>query len=391
MCRSSVYNTLMIGLWLAHSFNLVTVLVLVAIQAPFVNVILRRRASGARRGGRTQTSRASLLERRYFRLLSWYPAEHRRVHGDEMAGVLMAGSGAGQSRPGLRQTLDLIRGGLLIRLRPGRALSDANGWPDSLALFSVMAPVLVLSAVVLSYWADEKWSDFPGLQPSLLYLVLYGQALVVPLVLLRLRRTATVVSLAQVLAVATLAAVTIGSVVHPAVAIAETLTLMAASLAEVAALFASPGPARGLQLLRLHHGAVLVLAIAPATALMPTLFLHRPAGLPMAGALGQRALEWATVGATAALVLILAAAWFSSAGGKRMSILFAGLAYPYVLATVMENNPGALPQSAAALASVPIVVLGCLTALAGIRSIRGGPAGGTSVGPHSGEAGPGPI
>ena len=43
----------------------------------------------------------STLERRYRRLLAWYPAAYRSIYGDEMLGVLMAAASArGANRPG---------------------------------------------------------------------------------------------------------------------------------------------------------------------------------------------------------------------------------------------------------------------------------------------------
>ena len=42
----------------------------------------------------------SELERRYRRLLVWYPAEYRRDHEEEMLGVLLAAArGGSASRP----------------------------------------------------------------------------------------------------------------------------------------------------------------------------------------------------------------------------------------------------------------------------------------------------
>jgi hypothetical protein len=64
------------------------------------------------------------LERRYRRLLAWYPKEHRSLHEEEMIAVLLAGSAAGQSRPTVRDTLDLVRGGFSIRRSCERSL-----WP----------------------------------------------------------------------------------------------------------------------------------------------------------------------------------------------------------------------------------------------------------------------
>jgi hypothetical protein len=101
------------------------------------------------------------LERRYRRLLIWFPAEHRAVHGDEVTGVLLAAATPDRMRPGIRESLDLIRGAMLIRLRPGRALSDRDGWRDALAVFSVAAPVVLFTAVCLSYWDGLQMEWLP--------------------------------------------------------------------------------------------------------------------------------------------------------------------------------------------------------------------------------------
>jgi hypothetical protein len=58
------------------------------------------------------------LERRYRRLLAWYPRAFRRESGPEILAVLLAAAAAGQQRPRLAQSADLIRGGLWMRLRP---------------------------------------------------------------------------------------------------------------------------------------------------------------------------------------------------------------------------------------------------------------------------------
>ena len=46
-------------------------------------------------------SEMSRLERRYRRLLAWYPARHRRTYGEEMIGVLLASAPDGQQHPRL--------------------------------------------------------------------------------------------------------------------------------------------------------------------------------------------------------------------------------------------------------------------------------------------------
>jgi hypothetical protein len=58
------------------------------------------------------------LERRYRRLLAWYPRAFRREHEEEMLVVLMAGAGDGRRRPGLADSADLIRNAIWMRLRP---------------------------------------------------------------------------------------------------------------------------------------------------------------------------------------------------------------------------------------------------------------------------------
>jgi hypothetical protein len=59
------------------------------------------------------------LERRYRRLLAWYPRAFRRENEPEILAVLMACAPEGQRRPGLAESADLIRSGLRMRLRPG--------------------------------------------------------------------------------------------------------------------------------------------------------------------------------------------------------------------------------------------------------------------------------
>jgi hypothetical protein len=59
------------------------------------------------------------LERRYRRLLAWYPRAFRREHEEEILWVLMAGAEDGRWRPGLATSADLIKSATWMRLRPG--------------------------------------------------------------------------------------------------------------------------------------------------------------------------------------------------------------------------------------------------------------------------------
>jgi hypothetical protein len=58
------------------------------------------------------------LERRYRRLLMWYPRAFRREYGQEILSVLMAGAGEGRRRPRLGETADLVRNAIWSRVRP---------------------------------------------------------------------------------------------------------------------------------------------------------------------------------------------------------------------------------------------------------------------------------
>ena len=56
------------------------------------------------------------LERRYRRLLAFYPTAFRREHEQEMLSVLIAGAEEGQRRPSLEEAIDLVSNAILMRL-----------------------------------------------------------------------------------------------------------------------------------------------------------------------------------------------------------------------------------------------------------------------------------
>jgi hypothetical protein len=57
------------------------------------------------------------LERRYRRLLAFYPKAFRREREQEILSVLMAGARAGQQWPRLAETTDLVRNAIPMRLQ----------------------------------------------------------------------------------------------------------------------------------------------------------------------------------------------------------------------------------------------------------------------------------
>ena len=133
------------------------------------------------------------LERRYRRLLAWFPAEHRREYGEEMISVLLASAPEGRRRPRLADAFDLMAAGLRARLRRrGGGLGDAH-WPDALAVCSVALPVTLLAGLAVNYlWNLLPALDFYGV--SDFYLPALALALP-PLIALRYRRPAAVAAL----------------------------------------------------------------------------------------------------------------------------------------------------------------------------------------------------
>jgi hypothetical protein len=286
------------------------------------------------------------LEARYRRLLGWFPGDHRVVHGEEMLGVLMTGAGPGQDKPRLPETADLLFGAARIRMRPGRALSDRDGWRDALAMFSVAAPVLVLVSVGLAAVSSSLLSTHSAFGPygifvlntyfgqasTTLWLVASGQALVVLLVLLGLRRcaaAATFLYLAVIIGVQEIQEPYTGMLFF------SVLFLLVLPVLELVALLASPGPRRGKELLRARHWATLAIGAVTAAAIIGNYDF-------VSGVARRTPMPWGpeswspnvavvvsikVAGAGVALVLLLAV-WLSSAMGKRLAALFALLAYP---------------------------------------------------------------
>jgi hypothetical protein len=60
---------------------------------------------------------SSRLERRYRRLLAFYPKAYRRDHEEEILAVLMTSAAEGQKRPRLAESINLLRNALAMRAR----------------------------------------------------------------------------------------------------------------------------------------------------------------------------------------------------------------------------------------------------------------------------------
>jgi hypothetical protein len=60
---------------------------------------------------RTRTDPEAALERRYRRLLSWYPPAYRAANAEEMLGVALAGAAPGRRWPSLGESASLVVSG----------------------------------------------------------------------------------------------------------------------------------------------------------------------------------------------------------------------------------------------------------------------------------------
>ena len=103
------------------------------------------------------------LVRRYRRLLRWYPRGHRRAHEEEMLGVLGQTARPGQTRPWLRDAVDIAWGGVRIRTRwMIRTVAGDHGWRDAFAVMSILLPLLMCTKVIQLAVNWTSWQDMDG-------------------------------------------------------------------------------------------------------------------------------------------------------------------------------------------------------------------------------------
>jgi hypothetical protein len=88
------------------------------------------------------------LERRYRRLVAWYPRAFRREHEQELLSVLLDAARAGQQRPGLRDSADLIKNAVRMRVRPGAPRSAGTVFA-AVRLMYVSAALELLALVTV--------------------------------------------------------------------------------------------------------------------------------------------------------------------------------------------------------------------------------------------------
>ncbi len=214
----------------------------------------------------------SRLERQYRRMLTCYPAEHRRVYGEEMIGVLLAATPQGQHRPGLADTLSLFGGGLRVRLRSLVTGSPDPGWSSALALATLIAPVLL----AIMTWKQITWTGLIDSRTATLTARLIdtgGLLIPVALGLLKLRRLAAIAATGTLIWVA---AISVGSGLIADPAESSFLVLLAV---QAFALAVSPGPAHGLTLITPRNLALAVPWLLTAAYLARVIPGHYPVPL----------------------------------------------------------------------------------------------------------------
>ncbi len=100
--------------------------------------------------------RTATLQRRFRRLLSAYPVEHRQTYQAEMLGVLLDGAGPHRGRPTLAEAFDLLGGA--FRYRSRQAGNDLTGrrWRDAAAVIAVVAPGAMLLIQVSALLGSQQ-------------------------------------------------------------------------------------------------------------------------------------------------------------------------------------------------------------------------------------------
>ena len=308
---------------------------------------------------------AAALEGRYRRLLAMYPAEHRRKHQDEMLGVLMTGARAGQHRPGLADTANLVWGALLIRLRPARPGTAWPLWRDALAVVSVLLPLAYLahmstSVTTLLAPGTEPHESFVAVLQSML--VSAGAwVLLTALVLLRLRWIAILATaglLIWFLAATTGAPYWVG--IDPGVM----LTVAALGL-ELVALLASAGPRQGMPLMTWWYYALAVLVPAAVACIFNWVWLPHPL------------LANATMVTLVAITLagMMVATPLSRRVALALSIPAYYLVVGYLVPPSFSESPGFSEMSwegplRVSLTVLPFAVLLCVAVVVGLRTVR---------------------
>ena len=322
------------------------------------------------------------LERGYRRLLAWYPRKFWREHEEEMLGVLMAGAREGRRRPSLAETADVLRSALRMRLRLARPGPGNGAWADSLAVFSVAAPLFLLVvdllAVALPYRlpAPTPFREAFGLPLEIgglsllslhIFAITVGCEVVLAALVLLGQRWLALLPMAASVGYWFVARRWIPWIPH-------TLQLLTAGvyLMVAVALLASPGPRHGRQVMNRGHWVVLLLIAGAVHA--STLWYW--ATSPIVGIVGPQPPSTTVYFVLSIVLAVTAVAVALAMRVDRQFLLFAATAcYPFAaqLAFSGSSSSGNLLGSPTpihlAVLFVPPMLFGCTAVIiAAIRS-----------------------
>ena len=283
------------------------------------------------------------LERGYRWLLACYPAAYRRVHEEEMLAVLMTAAPDGKRWPGMAEAADLIWGAVRVRCQPSRSSAEP-GWRDALAVVSILLPLIVFIttavqvAGALPVILDGAPNAFRNMLPLWLLNQFTGPLALLALSLLRLQRIATRATVALLIGLAYLAILSYragGPDPGQVSTIAGGPYVMLALGLQMAAVTASPGLRRGLQLVTWKHVALTVIAaVAVAITSYPWTLVVIPvvcAAMALTSSLGRWLLVLLAIplGPYVAVPYLYVIAW-----GPHMWLYVASLMSPGALGPV---------------------------------------------------------
>ena len=283
----------------------------------------------------------SALEMRYRRLLATYPRDHRAEHEEEMLGVLLATAKPGQRRPAIRDTLDLLRGALLIRARrPWRDIEGA--WADGLAIVSLLGPVLLSGYAVIVGPQDGYYRVTPSGEIVRVYpwFIWVGWPLVLLAITVGWRRLAVL-------------AAWVGGLTLPfyywSWEIVFAVWFPLAALSAVALTW-SPGPARGLALLGRPRFACYLIGVALLDIGVTAVYEFHVAP---SQSWPVTLLLWA-----GAVMVVGAAMDFGSQAGRRAAVWLAmGVAWLFMWHSMWSYRATVTPM---VYFVVPFVALACV-------------------------------
>lgn len=292
-------------------------------------------------------SHSAELERRYRRLLAWYPRVYWRDHEEEMLAVLLSGAQAGQVRPRIGEAASMLWHATRTRLGQHQMYPHDRG-SDAMAMFSVAAPIVMLGPTLLTL-LNGLFTIRLDIGPYLpVILAAPGQLAITAAVLLRLRRTALL------LAVLLVGWMLLGIFAHSAHFIAPQLGaeefLLTYYLLEGAALALSPGPRRGLPLLRGRPAAVITVATVFTAAWVLSHQLYQ----------SRQSVE-GLLAAMAVLCVMAVAGALTSRTWRYVAILFLIMMYAYALYLGQRTGHLQLPPSLgpAILLYLPALLAAC--------------------------------